>query len=101
MTPGEILETEAACQQLLDYVENTLDDRRRAPCSDFLSGFLVKAEGAGDLSPLEIIFQIVQLIIAGTDTTRVAIVMQIALLFTAQGAMGRGVSRPLSHSGRS
>jgi cytochrome P450 family 103 len=78
--PDEIPESVAACQQLRDYVEKTLEDRRRAPRDDFLSGFLVGADGAGELSPLEIIFQIVQLIVGGTDTTRVAIVAQLALL---------------------
>jgi len=78
--PDEIPESEAACQQLRDYVEKTLEDRRRAPRDDFLSDFLAKADAAGELSPLEIIFQIVQLIVGGTDTTRVAIVMQLALL---------------------
>jgi cytochrome P450 len=78
--PEEIPESEAACQQLRDYVEKTLEDRRRAPRDDFLSDFLGKADAAGELSPLEIIFQIVQLIVGGTDTTRVAIVMQLALL---------------------
>lgn len=78
--PDEIPEIEAAGQQLRDYVEKTLGDRRRAPRDDFLSDFLRKADAAGELSPLEIIFQIVQLIIGGTDTTRVAIVMQLALL---------------------
>jgi cytochrome P450 len=80
VTPDEIVEAEAACRQLRDYVERTLDDRRRSPRDDFLSDFLTKAEAAGELSPLEIIFQIVQLIIGGTDTTRLAIVMQVALL---------------------
>lgn len=78
--PDEIPESEAACQQLRDYVEKTLEDRRRAPRDDFLSDFLAKADAAGELSPLEIIFQIMQLIVGGTDTTRVAIVMQLALL---------------------
>jgi cytochrome P450 len=78
--PDEIPESEAACQQLRDYVEKTLEDRRRAPRDDFLSDFLAKADAAGELSPLEIIFQIVQLIVGGTDTTRVAIVVQLALL---------------------
>ena len=78
--PDEIPESEAACQQLRDYVEKTLEDRRRAPRDDFLSDFLEKADAAGELSPLEIIFQIVQLIVGGTDTTRVAIVVQLALL---------------------
>jgi cytochrome P450 family 103 len=49
------------------------------PRNDFLSDFLARAESAG-LSPLEIILQIVLLIIGGTDTTRVAIVTQVALL---------------------
>lgn len=78
--PDEIAESEAACQQLRDYVEKTLEDRRRAPRDDFLSDFLRNADAAGELSPLEIISQIVQLIVGGTDTTRVAIVMQLALL---------------------
>jgi hypothetical protein len=38
------------------------------------------ADLAAEMSPIEIIFQIVQLIVGGTDTTRVAIVMQVALL---------------------
>jgi cytochrome P450 family 103 len=71
----EIPESEAACQQLRDYVEKTFEDRRRAPRDDFLSDFLAKADATGGLSPLEIIFQIMQLIVGGTDTTRVAIVV--------------------------
>jgi cytochrome P450 family 103 len=78
--PDEIPESEAACQQLRDYVEKTLEDRRRTPRDDFLSDFLAKADAAGELSSLEMIFQIMQLIIGGTDTTRVAIVVQLALL---------------------
>jgi cytochrome P450 len=41
---------------------------------------LVAAADAAEMSPIEIIFQVVQLIVAGTDTARVAIVMQVALL---------------------
>lgn len=80
ITPDAIREAEAACEQLRDYVEKTLEDRRRSPREDFLSDFLAKADAAGELSPLEMIFQVVQVIIGGTDTTRVAIVMQLALL---------------------
>ena len=79
-TPDEIPDIEAAARQLQDYVERTLDRRRRAPCGDFLSRFVAAADAAAEMSPIEIIFQIVQLIVAGTDTTRVAIVMQVALL---------------------
>ena len=79
-TPDEIPDIEAAARQLQDYVERTLAQRRRAPCDDFLSRFVAAADDAAEMSPIEIIFQIVQLIIGGTDTTRVAIVMQVALL---------------------
>ncbi len=78
--PDEIPKSEAACQQLHDYVQKTLEDRRRAPRDDFLSGFLAKADEAGELSASEIIFQIVQLIVGATDTTRLAMVVQLALL---------------------
>jgi cytochrome P450 len=79
-TRDEIPEIEAAAQQLQDYVERTLAQRRHAPCDDFLSRFVAAADAAAEMSPFEIIFQIVQLIIGGTDTTRVAIVMEVALL---------------------
>jgi cytochrome P450 len=80
VTPDQIPGSQAACQQLRDYAEKALDDRRRAPREDFLSSFLANADAAGELSPVEIICQIVQMIIGGTDTTRVALVMQLALL---------------------
>jgi cytochrome P450 len=79
-TPDEIPGIEAAGRQLQNYAERILDHRRRAPCGDFLSRFVAAADDAAEMSPIEIIFQIVQLIIGGTDTTRVAIVMQVALL---------------------
>ena len=80
ISPDDIPESEAACLQLRDYVEKTLEDRRRAPRDDFLSDLLTKADADGELSPLEIIFQIMQLIVGATDTTRVATVVQFALL---------------------
>lgn len=78
--PEEIALAEDAMRHLLGYVEALLDDRRREPRGDFLSTFLAAAEEAGELSPVEMLFQIIILIIAGTDTTRVAIVMQVCLL---------------------
>ena len=71
---------ENAMRHLLGYVEVLLDDRRRQPRGDFLSVFLAAADQAGELSPIEMLFQIIILIIGGTDTTRVAAVMQICLL---------------------
>jgi cytochrome P450 len=80
LSPEEIPPIEAAAQQLKRYVEDIIGERRRKPREDFLSTFLAAADAAGEMSPSEIIFQILQVIVAGTDTTRVAIVMQIALL---------------------
>jgi len=79
-TPDEIPALQAAAWELLDYVEAVLADRRKAPRKDFLSAFLAEAELAGELSPLEIVVQIIQLIVGGTDTTRVAGAIQVALL---------------------
>jgi cytochrome P450 family 103 len=78
--PDQIAKSEAAARRLFEYVNNTLDDRRRTPRDDFLTAFLTTVDAAEDLSPSEIVMQIVQLIVGGSDTTRVAIVMQLALL---------------------
>jgi hypothetical protein len=80
VTQEEIPLCEAAARQLFDYVERTLDDRRRTPRGDFLSTFLAAADEAASMSPAEVIFQIIQLIVAGTDTTRVAMAAEVALL---------------------
>lgn len=73
VTQEEIPFCEVAARQLCDYVERTLDDRRCTPRRDFLSTFLAAADEAANMSPAEVIFQIGQLIVGGTDTTRVAI----------------------------
>ena len=80
VTQEEIPLCEAAARQLRDYVERTLDNRRRTPRGDFLSTFLAAADEAASMSPAEVIFQITQLIVGGTDTTRVAITAEVALL---------------------
>jgi cytochrome P450 family 103 len=80
LKPEEIAGIETAVQQLRDYVDKAIEDRRSNPRSDFLSGFLAAAKEAGELSPEEMIYQIVPLIFGGADTTRVAAAMQLALL---------------------
>jgi cytochrome P450 family 103 len=90
----EIPHIEAATRQLQVYVENTLEDRRREPREDFLSTFLAAADAAGEMSPIEIVIQILLLIIAGTDTTRVAMVMQVALLLQHSEQWNRLLRNP-------
>ena len=80
LQPDELASIEQAGQRLRDYVARALDDRRRNPRDDFLTAFLAAADEAGEMSPEEMVFQIVMLIAGATDTTRVAMVMQVALL---------------------
>jgi cytochrome P450 family 103 len=78
--PGDLPEIAASARELESYVRELADARRKAPRGDFLSAFLADADEKGELSPIEIIFQIVGVIIGGTDTTRVAMAVQVALL---------------------
>ena len=78
--PDQLAAIEADARALRDYVEALLDARRGAPADDFLSGLLCDAEARGALSAAEVVVQVVILIIAGTDTTRVAMAAQVALL---------------------
>jgi cytochrome P450 len=73
-------EIEADMCGLKAYVEDLLADRRATPQNDFLSAFLRDADQNGELSPSEIVVQIIQMIIGGTDTTRGAMASQVALL---------------------
>jgi len=80
LKPEEITGIETAVGRLRDYVDKAIQERRRSPREDFLSAFLAAANEAGELSPEEMIYQIVPLIFGGADTTRVAAAMQLALL---------------------
>ena len=80
LNPDEIPGIARFAQQLRDYVDKALDERRRRPRGDFLSAFLAVAAEAGEMSPEEMLYQIFQLIVGGTDTTRVAMVSLVALL---------------------
>lgn len=78
--PDDLPDIERAAQDLYSYVERVLENRRRAPSDDFLSHFLADVEAAGELSPLDVVIQVMTVIIGGTDTTRVAMAMLVGLL---------------------
>jgi cytochrome P450 len=80
LNPDDLVEIEQASQQLREYIDNVLEERRRSPRADFLSAFLAAAIEDGEMSPEEVLYQIFQLIVGGTDTTRVAIATQVAVL---------------------
>jgi hypothetical protein len=78
--PEETPAIEEATRQLTAYVGDLLDERRRAPREDFLSEFTATVDEQGQLSPSEALMQVVGVILAGSDTTRAALAIQVALL---------------------
>ncbi len=80
LRPNEIGKIEKAMQQLQDYVEKAFDQRRRRPRTDFLTMFMAEATEAGEMSPEEILYQILLIIIGGADSIKVALATQLALL---------------------
>lgn len=78
--PDQLAQIEADGCELYDYVEALLQRRREKPRHDLLSAYLADVAAKGELSPVEIVVQIVILIAGGTDTTRVAMASQVSLL---------------------
>jgi hypothetical protein len=75
----DIASAEKSTGELLEYVREML----RAPGStqnNFMQTYLASVNETGNLTAAEIISQIVSVIIGGSDTTRGAIAMQVALL---------------------
>ena len=79
-TPEELPEVEDAARHLNTYVLELLAKHRSSPREDFLSVFATDLEGESNLSPLEALAQIITVIIAGGDTTRAAMALQVSLL---------------------
>ncbi|MBR0947658.1 cytochrome P450 [Bradyrhizobium liaoningense] len=61
-----------AAEDLKSYVHRTFEDRRIHPRDDFLTRLITDLDETGSATPEEAIVQMMSLIIAGTDTTRVA-----------------------------
>lgn len=79
-TPAEVPEITKAAAELSHYVEKLLADRRANPREDFITTFMRAADDAGTLTPMEIVAQLVTVILGGSDTTRAAMAIQVALL---------------------
>jgi len=79
-TSAQIPEIEAAARELTEYVEELLTSRRARPCEDFLTSYVKAVDEAHNLDALETVSQIMTLIIGGSDTTRAALAVQLALL---------------------
>ena len=90
---------ERATASLVGYVENLLEERRRRPRDDFLSSYLARTRETGDLSPAEVLMQVVTLIIAGSDTTRFGLTMLISLLLQHREQWQRLCAAPEAAAG--
>ena len=77
---SDVPDMEDAARNLTEYVQNLLADRRATPRMDFLSSYVLGVDAAEKLSPIEVISQIITVIIAGSDTTRAAMAIQVFLL---------------------
>ncbi len=71
---------ESATQELFDYVQGQMRMRILAPRDDLLSALVADWRTEKDMSFDSLVFQTVGLIIAGSDTTRSAFAMLVALL---------------------
>jgi cytochrome P450 len=79
-TRDEVPRIDAAARHLTAYVAELLAGRRAAPRDDFLTSYATAVHQEGNLSPIETLVQIVTVILAGSDTTRAAMAMLVALL---------------------
>ena len=78
--PAELPAMQQAARDLTSYVSDLLAARRAAPRDDFLTDYAAMAAQEGTLSAAETLSQVAAVILAGSDTTRAAMVMQVALL---------------------
>lgn len=76
----EVPEIVDAADQLTAYVSELLANRRASPRDDFLTSYVRAMDAEGNLSPEETLAQIMTVILGGSDTTRSAMTIQVALL---------------------
>ncbi|MEI4484530.1 MULTISPECIES: cytochrome P450 [unclassified Phyllobacterium] len=76
----DLPEIDQAVVDMHNYVEELLADRRRNPRNDFLSEYIGIVERQGVLTSFEAITQIITIVLGGSDTTRMAMAMQVCLL---------------------
>lgn len=75
-----VAELQDSARQLLSYADDLANQRSWQPQNDFLTSYLQTATEPGGPSRLDALTQIVTLILAGSDTTRTALAIQVSLL---------------------
>lgn len=71
---------EEAAGQLFDYVGDHLADRLACPRDDMLSSLVASWQASQEISFDSLVHQVLGIVIGGTDTTRAAFAMLVALL---------------------
>lgn len=79
-TSADIPGLNTAAGSLTRYVEELLEQRRYEPREDLLTSYLHAVEESEALSRIETLIQVVTVILAGSDTTRAALTIQLSLL---------------------
>lgn len=64
---------EAAAGDLLDFIQEAVEERRKTPREDFLTSYIRAADERGEMGSEELLVQLVGIVIAGSDTTRAGI----------------------------
>lgn len=84
-TPEAMVSAELAAKRLQDYLETLMTRTWADPADDVLSHYLTLVDAEQQLSRMEVLIQIVQLIIGGTESVRTALVAQTANLLSNRG----------------
>lgn len=85
---------EAALQELWDYCQGLVDARRAHPTDDVLSALIEVQHTEGRLSDTELIWNIVNLIFAGQDTTRYQLASTVRAVVEQSGLWERLATDP-------
>jgi cytochrome P450 len=79
-TREDVPDLQDAAREMIVYTDSLLQDRRENPRGDFLTSYVGTLDESEKLGAIEALIQIVTLILAGSDTTRAAMAIQVSLL---------------------
>ena len=87
-------QVDAALAGMADYLRRLVESRRRQPKDDFVTALLDVQEVEGRLSENEMLYNLVNLLMAGQDTTRLQLASALLLLGRNPEQWRRLISQP-------
>jgi len=87
-------EVDAALAGMADYLRQLIESRRRQPADDFVTALLDAQQAEGQLSENEMLYNLVNLLMAGQDTTRLQLASALLLLGRNPGQWRRLIAEP-------